>query len=106
MGTARAYTVRGYRNTGYSAGVIGEVEFDRPFSKEVLEELYPDGDPDVIDFDRVDANTVYLLRTTYNKSSIKLKWRGTQKDKIFQVDYLRIKAEKTVEMTPSVCITL
>ena len=24
MGTARAYTVRGYRNTGYSAGVIGE----------------------------------------------------------------------------------
>ena len=93
MGTARAYTVRGYRNTGYSAGVIGEVEFDRPFSKEVLEELYPDGDPDVIDFDRIDANTVYLLRTTYNKSSIRLKWKGTQKDKIFQVDYLRIKAE-------------
>ena len=93
MGTARAYTVRGYRSTGYSAGVIGEVEFDRPFSKEVLEELYPDGDPDVIDFDRIDANTVYLLRTTYNKSSIKLKWKGTQKDKIFQVDYLRIKAE-------------
>jgi len=93
MGTARAYTVRGYRNTGYSAGVIGEVEFDRPFSKEVLEELYPDGDPDVIDFDRIDANTTYLLRTTYNKSSIKLKWEGTQKDKIFQVDYLRIKAE-------------
>ena len=93
MGTARAYTVRGYRNTGYSAGVIGEVEFDRPFSKEVLEELYPDGDPDVIDFDRIDANTAYLLRTTYNKSSIKLKWEGTQKDRIFQVDYLRIKAE-------------
>jgi len=93
MGTARAYTVRGYRNTGYSAGIIGEVEFDRPFSREVLEELYPDGDPDVIDFDRVDAYTVYLLRTTYNKSSIKLKWKGTQKDKIFQVDYLRIKAE-------------
>ena len=93
MGTARAYTVRGYRNTGYSSGIIGEVEFDRPFSKEVLEDLYPDNDPDVIDFDRIDANTVYLLRTTYNKSSIKLKWQGTQKDRIFQVDYLRIKAE-------------
>ena len=34
MGTASVYSPW-VSNTGYSAGVIGEVEFDRPFSKEV-----------------------------------------------------------------------
>lgn len=87
---AREYEVRGYRNTRYRAGVIDSSEFDRPLSQAVFESLYPDGDDDVVDLQEVGSR--FLLRSIYKKHKIKVKHTGTQKDIIYQIDYLRIKA--------------
>lgn len=89
---AREYLVYGYRNTGYKSGVANGVDFDRPFSQAVFENLYPTHDSDTLALQEVGSK--FIIRSIYNKGSIKIKAKNTQKDRVFQIDYLKIEAIK------------